>query len=189
MRLSQWAKKTGISYITAYRWFRAGTLPVPSEQAKSGTILVYPPEGEKPKSGYAVYARVSSADQKSDLDRQVKRISEAVTKQGFKVARIVTETGSGLNGHRRRLAALLRDKDIEGIAVEHRDRLARFGSEYLEAALSASGRTLFVVDPKELKDDLVQDMIDVLTSFCARLYGRRAAKNRADRAMKAAATE
>ncbi len=186
MRLSQWAKKTGISYITAYRWFHAGTLPVPAEQMKTGTILVFPPEEVKPRVGYAVYARVSSGDQKADLDRQVKRVSESLTRKGLKVSRVVTDIGSGLNGHRKRLAMLLRDPNLEGIAVEHRDRLTRFGSEYLEAALEASGRKLFVTDPKELKDDLVQDMVDVLTSFCARLYGRRSAKNRAQRALEAA---
>jgi predicted site-specific integrase-resolvase len=71
------------------------------------------------------------------------------------------------------------------IVVEHRDRLARFGSEYIEAALNATGRRLIVVDAGEMKDDMVQDMIDVLTSFCARLYGRRSAKNRAIRALEA----
>lgn len=174
-----------MSYITAYRWFKAGMLPIPAQQMKTGTILVFPPDTEVSKAGYAVYARVSSGDQKQDLDRQVKRVAEALTRQGIKIARVVTEIGSGLNGHRKRLVALLRDKSVEGIAVEHRDRLARFGSEYLEAALLASGRKLFVVDPKELKDDLVQDMIDVLTSFCARLYGRRAAKNRAMKVLEA----
>jgi len=187
MKLVDWARKAGVHYITAYRWFRQGVLPVPSEQLKTGTILVFPPEEVKSRSGYAVYARVSSADQKADLDRQVKRVSESLTRQGFKVCRVVTDVGSGLNGHRKRLAALLRDPNLEGIAVEHRDRLARFGSEYLEASLEASGRKLFVTDPKELKDDLVQDMVDVLTSFCARLYGRRSAKNRAERALEAAA--
>lgn len=62
----------------------------------------------------------------------------------------------------------------------------RFGSEYIEAALAACGRKLVVVDQAEMKDDLVQDMIAVLTSFCARLYGRRAAKNRAAKALAAA---
>lgn len=186
MRLSAWAKKTGVHYVTAYRWFRAGILPVPAQQLKTGTILVFPPEVEAPRDGYAVYARVSSGGQEPDLDRQVKCVSEALTQQGFKVARVTTEIGGGLNGGRKRLALLLRDKRIEGIAVEHRDRLARFGSEYLEAALEASDRRLFVVDPGELKDDLVQDMIDVLTSFCARLYGRRGARKRALRALEAA---
>ena len=82
---------------------------------------------------------------------------------------------------------LLSNPRIRTIIVEHRDRLARFGSEYIEAALAASGRSLVVVDQTERKDDLVQDMIDVLTSFCARLYGRRSARNRAKRALEAAA--
>ena len=60
----------------------------------------------------------------------------------------------------------------------------RFGIEFLESALAAQGRTLIVMDKDELKDDLVQDMIEVLTSFCARLYGRRSAKNRAKKALK-----
>lgn len=75
---------------------------------------------------------------------------------------------------------MLRSPEYGAIVVEHRDRLARFGSEYIEAALAASGRRLIVIEPDEVKDDLVQDMIDVLTSFCARLYGRRSARRRAD---------
>jgi predicted site-specific integrase-resolvase len=81
---------------------------------------------------------------------------------------------------------LLKDPTITAVVVEHRERLARFGSEYIEAALAASGRRLFVMEEGELKDDLVEDMVSVLTSFCARRYGRRSAANRAKRAMKAA---
>jgi predicted site-specific integrase-resolvase len=105
------------------------------------------------------------------------------------VARSVSEIGSGLNGHRPKILKLLADPSVSGIAVEHRDRLARFGSEYIEAALAAAGRKLIVVDPEEMRDDLVQDMIAILTSFCARLYGRRAARNRAAKALAAAAEE
>jgi putative resolvase len=71
----------------------------------------------------------------------------------------------------------------------HRDRLARFGVEYLEAALAAQGRRVVVADPGETADDLVRDMIEVLTSMCARLYGRRGAGNRAMRALAAARRE
>ena len=99
---------------------------------------------------------------------------------------VVTEVGSGMNGRRRRLQSLLQDPKVGEIIVEHRDRLARFGSEYIEAALAASGRKLTVLEPSEVEDDLVQDMTDVLTSFCARLYGRRSARNRAKRALEAA---
>ena len=97
----------------------------------------------------------------------------------------VIEIGSGLNGHRPRLLKLLADRKVTTIIVEHRDRLARFGSDYIEAALAASGRKLVVVDPGEMKNDLVQDMIDVLTSFCARLYGKRSARNKAIKAVEA----
>lgn len=70
--------------------------------------------------------------------------------------------------------------------MKHRDRLARFGVEDLEAVLGAHGRQIVVADPGEITDDLVRDMIEVLTSMCARLYGRRGARNRALRAVTAA---
>jgi len=80
---------------------------------------------------------------------------------------------------------LLADPDVAVIVVEHRDRLMRFGSEYVESALRAQGRQLVIVNQSELQDDLVQDMIEVLTSFCARLYGRRSARNKAKKAIEA----
>lgn len=93
-----------------------------------------------------------------------------------------------LSGHRRRFLALLRDPAVSTIVVEHRDRFARFGAEYVEASLAASGRRLLVVDPAEADDDLVGDVTEILTSLCARLYGKRAAVSRAARAV-AAVTE
>lgn len=96
---------------------------------------------------------------------------------------MVTEVGSGLNGKRRKLHRVLSDPAVAVIVVEHRDRLARFGVEHLESALSASGRRLVVLDPQETTSDLVRDITEVLTSMCARLYGQRAAKNRAARAI------
>ena len=69
--------------------------------------------------------------------------------------------------------------------MEHRDRLARFGVEHLQAALAAQGRRIVVVDPGETADDVVRDMIEVLTSMCARRYRRRGARNGALRAVTA----
>ncbi|MGH6815037.1 MAG: IS607 family transposase [Hyphomicrobiaceae bacterium] len=182
MKLSDWARRTGITYKTAHRWFQQGILPVPAEQLPTGTILVYPPAVPQ-TSGVVLYARVSSADRKADLERQLARLVSYATSTGMAVVQSVTEIGSGLNGHRSRLLKLLRDPAATVIVVEHRDRLVRFGAEYIEAALAATGRRLVVVDEAEMKDDLVQDMIDILVSFCARLYGRRSAKNRAKRAL------
>jgi len=150
----------------------------------TGTILVEPvPLAEK--RGAAVYARVASGDQKKDLERQLARLVEHATAKGLSIVKSVSEIGSGLNGHRPKLIGLLRDPTIGAIVVEHRDRLARFGSEYMEAALASTGRKVVVVDEKERKDDLVPDLIEVLTSFCARRYGRRSAKNKAKKAMEA----
>lgn len=133
-----------------------------------------------------MYARVSSADQRSDLDRQVARVTAWATARYLPVGRVVTEVGLALNGHRRKFLALLRDPTVSRIVVEHRDRFCRFGSEYVEAALGAQGRELVVVDSAEVDDDLVRDMTKILTSMCARLYGKRAAQNRAKRALAAA---
>ncbi|ABZ84026.1 resolvase, n terminal domain [Heliomicrobium modesticaldum Ice1] len=183
MKLSEWAKKNGITYRTAWQWFKAGKLPVPAVQMPTGTILIQ--EGGKHEGKVALYARVSSADQKSDLDRQVSRLLTYANEQGWDVGEAVTEIGSGLNGRRPKLMKLLADPKVKVIVVEHRDRLMRFGFEYVESALVAQGRRIVVVDQSELKDDLVQDMIEVLTSFCARLYGRRSAANKAKKAMEA----
>ncbi len=160
--------------------YRDGKLPVPVEQLPTGTIIVKPPKEEP--TGVAVYARVSSSDLRSDLDGQVARVVEFATHKGWPVVRTVTEVRSGLNGHRPKLMKVLADPSIAIVAVEHRDRLLRFGAEYVESALAAQGRRLVVVDPGETKDDLAQGMIDVLTSMCARLY-------RAEKALKAASEE
>ena len=103
----------------------------------------------------------------------------------MEVGQVVAEVGSGLNGTRPKLARILSDPSATVIVVEHRDRLARFGMEQLHAALGAHGRRIVVVDEGETTDDLVRDMIEVLTSMCARLYGRRGARNRALRAVTA----
>jgi putative resolvase len=188
MKLAAWARANGVHPQTAYRWFRQGTMPVPARRLPSGTILVQVPapgsDGDGvPDRRAVLYARVSAHDQRADLDRQVARLSAWAAGQGVGVAEVVSEVGSGLNGRRSKLRRLLADPTATMIVVEHQDRLARFGVEHLEAALAAHGRQLLVVDPGEVDDDLVRDMVEVLTSFCARLYGRRGARNRALRAV------
>jgi predicted site-specific integrase-resolvase len=185
MNLAAWAERNGVARVTAYRWFRAFLLPVPVRRV-GRLILVDEPIGEAgPRARTAVYARVSSADQKADLHRQV----AWATAEQIPVDKVVIEIGSALNGHRRKFVAVLRDPSVHRIVLEHRDRFCRFGSEYVQAALAAQGRELVVVDAAEVDDDLVRDITEILTSMCARLYGKRAAENRAKRALAAAAVE
>jgi|SRR5919204_1292366 putative resolvase len=187
MKLSEWAAQQGVHYQTAWRWWKRGTLPVPAHQLPTGTILVdvpWSPVGARARA--VVYARVSSHDQRADLDRQISRVVRWASGQQLAVDQVVAEVGSGLNGRRPKLARLLGDPQVAVLVVEHRDRLARFGVEQLQAALAAQGRRIVVADDGETTDDLAGDMVEVLTSFCARLYGRRGARNRAQRAFTAA---
>jgi putative resolvase len=177
VNLTEWARRQGIHPQTAYRWFRQGTLPVPAVRVNQRTV---------PAAALGLYARVSSHDQRSDLDRQLARLAEWAAKAGQPVVRVEAEVGSGMNGARSKLRRLLADPEVTVLVVEHRDRLARMNAELVEATLSAHGRRLVVLDGGEVTDDLVRDMVEVLTSFCARLYGRRSARNRAEKALRCA---
>ena len=185
MNLTEWAHAQGIHVQTAYRWYREGKLPVPAQ--KVGRLILVSPEAAsqatRTADGAGLYARVSSHDQKPDLDGQVARLSAWAAKAGLPVVRAEAEVGSGMNGSRAKVRRLLADPAVTVVVVEHRDRLGRMNTELVEAALSAHGRRLVVLDDSEVTDDLVRDMVEVLTSFCARLYGRRSARNRALKAL------
>ena len=184
MNLTQWARSQGVHPQTAYRWFREGTLPVPAVRVNSPSVLVSPDAATAaPVAAFGLYARVSSHDQKSDLDRQLTRLSGWAAEAGGQVVRVEAEIGSGMNGSRSKVRRLLADPNVTVVVVEHRDRLGRMNTELVEAALAAHGRRLVVLDDGEVDDDLVRDMVEVLTSFCARLYGRRSARNRALKAI------
>jgi len=146
VKLSEWARREGVHPKTAYRWFREGTLPVPAGQLGTGTVLVRDDRYVEAAGRTVVYARVLSHDQRDGLEGQVGRVTAWCSTQGVSVDEVVIEVGSGLNGKCRKLARLLSDATVGTIVVEHRDRLARFGVEYLEAALSAQGRRVVVAD-------------------------------------------
>ena len=144
--------------------------------------------------GAVLYARAFSAGQKVDLDRQVARLAAFAAERGLRSLEVAAEVGSGLNGRHKGLLSVPRSPGDGVIVGSIGTRPARFGSEYseyIEASLAAMGRKAVVVDPEEVeeaeevKDDLIQDVIDVLGGMCARLYGRRSARQRAEKALKA----
>ncbi|MGW1260297.1 IS607 family transposase [Streptomyces sp. NPDC002513] len=191
MNLTEWARAQGVHPQTARRWFHDGMLPVPAERVGPRTILVNVEANQALAAvtgGVGLYARVSSHDQKAGLERQTARLAEWAAKAGCRVVRAESEVASGMNGARPKVRRLLADPAVTTVVVEHKDRLGRMNTELVEAALAASGRRLVVLDDGEVEDDLVRDMVEVLTSFCARLYGRRSARNRARKAMEAAAS-
>jgi putative resolvase len=153
-------------------------LPVPAVRV-GRLILVRTVATPSGGGGVVMYARVSSHDRRDGLDRRVAGLT------AWAVAGVVCEVGSGVTGERPKLGRILSDPDATVVVVEHRDRLARLGVEQLDAALGAQGRAIVVADPGEATGDLVRDVIEVLTWMCARLFGRRGARNRAMRAITA----
>jgi len=191
MQVREWAEREGLNPYTVWKWCRDGTMPVPVEKTPTGMWLIHDPRYEKPadtvREGRTVcYARAGSDSQKADLQRQADRLKAFAIGLGVDSPEVVMEIGGGMDGGRRKLNRLLSDPTVTTLIVEHRDRLARVNAGLVESALEAAGRRLLVVDDTELDDDLVGDMTEVLVSLCARLYGRRAAKDKAAAALKAA---
>lgn len=180
MRLVDWAKQQGISYMTAWRWFHQGKLPLPAIQTETGMILVQPEKTvpEKSKATYC-YCRVSSSQKKRDLKRQAVRCKKFCNANGWAVDGVVLEIASGMNDHRPKLLKLLKNKPSR-IVVEHKDRLTRFGFHYFDTLLPMLDCELVVMNrDKEEEDDLIKDLVAIVTSFCCRLYGMRRGRNKA----------
>jgi len=179
MRLSAYAKQMGVSYKTAFRWWKAGKLD--AYQLDTGTVIVREPLAFEAPTHVALYARVSSADQKEDLERQMQRLKDYAASRGYQVTKIVSELASGLNDSRPKFLKLLTDASIGVIVVEHRDRATRFGLTYIEQLMQMQGRRLEVIFPSDTDNDLVDDFIAVITSMASRIYGRRTSKRRAEK--------
>ncbi len=159
MKLSDYAKAQGVRYETAWRWFRA------EHQAR-----------------VVIYARVSSAENKPNLDSQADRLSAYCAAKGYQVSKVVKEIGSGITDSRPKLLSLLEDQSLTLIVVEHKDRLTRFGFRYLETLLRGQGRSIEVVNQAENgTEDLLADLTSIIYSFCARLYGQRRAKRKTEK--------
>src|SRR6266566_9052395 len=166
MRLSQYAKRMGVSYKTAFRWWKAGKLD--AYQLDTGTVIVR----EKVPTHVALSARVSEAYQKEDLERQMQRLKDYAASKGYQVTKTVSELASGLTESRPKFLKLLTDASIGVIVVEHPDRATRYGLTYIEQLMQMQGRRLEVIFPSETDIDLVDDFIAVITSMASRISGR-----------------
>lgn len=174
MKLSEYARLHDIQYRSAWNRFKAGRIPG-AYKDEMGTIIV--PDESKGFSlkDAAIYARVSDpAKRRNQLPAQQKRVEEWAVANGYHIVASVAEVGSGVNDRRRKLAALLRREDWGTLIVEHKDRLTRFGFNWFTLFAETRGRRILVVN--EASDDtadLVQDLIAIIYSFSARLYGKR----------------
>lgn len=182
MKLSEYAKQNNVTWRTAYRWFQEGKIPG-AEYTPGGSIIVKDVKDMDDTGINVIYARVSnSSRRKTDLEYQAQRLVDFTTANGWTVDKVVKEVGSGLNDNRKLLNGLFQsDEKIDRIIVEHKDRLTRFGYKYIEMLAEKQGTEIVVVNKStEDKDDLVEDLVSIITSFCARIYGQRRSKRKTE---------
>lgn len=179
-KISQYAKKHNVTIRTVWNWIADDKLIV--EKTQTGRNLIIEDEDKSINDAVAIYARVSSSENKDNLTRQRERLEFYCAAKGYKVLRVVEEVGSGLNDNRKKLESLLLDESIKKIVVEHSDRFSRFGINYIEKLLKMQGREIEVINEQSNdRDDLMQDFVSIITSFCARLYGQRRNKRRTEK--------
>lgn len=183
-KVSQYAKMHGVTSRTVWNWHYKGLIK--TERDSTNHLWVVEDESLKLKDlNVAIYARVSSSENKSNLDSQAQRMIDFCNAKGYKVSKLVKEIGSGLNDERPKLLSLLLDNNIDIIVVEHKDRLARFGLNYIQHLLAMNKRKIEIVNNVESEiEDVVQDFVSIITSFCARLYGKRRSKRKTEQLIK-----
>ena len=186
MKLSQYCKKVGISYRTGYQWFVDGHIKN-ARQMPTGTIIVDDDIVEGAPERVVVYARVSTYERRNCLDSQAQRCVDFANARGLEVHQVYKEVGSGMNDNRKKFWKMIDSKPTT-IIVENKDRLTRFGFNYIEKLLGKKCMIL-VMNTDNDENDLMKDMISVVTSFCCRLYGMRRGKNKGKKISKILQTD
>ena len=185
-RVSEIARMLNVSTVAVRKWIKSGKL----RARRIGKLWMIPESelkrflGEKPREIRAViYARVSSHKQKKDgnLERQVERLRNYCSAKGYKVADVITDIASGLKEDRsglQKLFDMIERHQVDVVVVEFRDRLTRFGFDYLKRYFESHDTRVEVVEEteKEYMEEVVEDFVSIVISFAARIYGKRSQK-------------
>ena len=183
-KLSDYAKQHGVTYRTAYNHFRRGLISR-AYQLPTGMIVI-PDDAQQEvlsKTEYTVtYARVSSSENRDNLESQSRRLQDFSLAKGWTIQENIQEVGSGVNDCRKKLCKILKEGSATRLVIEHKDRLTRFGFNYLRMMCDRIGCEIVVInESSEEKEDLVGDFAAIITSFCARLYGQRRSRRRTEK--------
>jgi len=189
LRPKEACSRLGISYSTLRRWVKEGRIR--AVQTIGGRYRIPESEvrrllsgGEAREARAIIYARVSSSDQRSDLERQIQYLTQYCTAKGYRVVDVLSDVASGLNTERRGLLKLFSyvvNRQVDVVVVTYRDRLARFGFEYLEYFFKQYGVRIEIVlgeEPKDAYQELVEDLIAIVSSFAGKLYGLRSRRKK-----------
>ena len=186
--ISEAAKELGVSIDTLRRWEAAGKIEVERTPNGHRRYDLAKLRGIVPRKTTAArltlcYARVSSHDQKDDLKRQVALLDSYCVANGWNYE-VIQYLGSRLNDHKRGLRLLVRricQGDVGCLVLTHKDRLLRFGSELAFSLREHFGTEVVIINASQesaFKEELVEDVLEIITVFSARFYGSRSHKNR-----------
>jgi putative resolvase len=178
IKLSEYAKRHNIHYATALSWFSEGKIEN-SYKSSTGSIFVKILKESSPiRHRIICYCRVSNQSRKSELQYQVDRCVAYCNAKGYSVDATYKEVASGMNENRKELWKAINSSPTI-VVIENKDRLTRFGFKYLKTLLEKQGCEIEVLNPSDNDEqDLIKDMISIVTSFCCRLYGLRRTKNK-----------
>ena len=190
IKASEYAKKMSLHIRTVYRYYHNGKIKGYQDK-ETGTIFILNPFKSKNeanlKNKVVLYARVSSNENKNNLESQLERLRLFAIAKGYQIVKEIKEVGNGLNDNRSKLNYLL-EKELnkfEILLVEHKDRLTRFGFNYIDILLKSHNKKIEVINLVDNdKEDLIQDFVSVITSFCARIYGQRRSKRKTEKLIK-----
>lgn len=184
-KLSEYAKIHGVTYRTAYNHFNAGLIEN-AYQLPSGRIVIPDSTELVKKQDYVVtYARVSSSENKDNLKTQSERLIAFCNAKGWATKENIMEIGSGINDNRLKLLKIIKEERATKIVVEHKDRLTRMGFNFIEEACKKFGCNIVIVNTVEgEREDIIQDFVSIITSFCSKLYGQRRSKRKTEQLIK-----
>ena len=192
IKISEYAERMSLHIRTAYRYFHSGKIEGFQDEETKTIFIKNPFSDEKNlfensnEKRAVLYARVSSSENRANLETQMERLKNYANAKGYKITNEVKEVGSGLNDNRKKLNSILENREnYDFIIVEHKDRLTRFGFNYLEEFMKSHGKNIEVInDVSNNKEDLIQDFISIITSFCASIYGQRRNRRKIEKIIK-----
>jgi predicted site-specific integrase-resolvase len=185
IKISQASKLLSITPLTIRRGIYAGRIP--SIKTDPGRVFI-PMSWIRQQTGSvppqtnircAIYARESSSENKSALESQTEGLKKYATAKGYQIITIIQEIGSGINDDRKKLHQLLKQKNYDILLVEHKDRLTRFGFKWFEELCPFKIEVINIAENET--NDLMEDLVSIITSFCARLYGQRRGRTKTEK--------
>ena len=191
IKASEYAKKMSLNVRTVYRYYHNGKIKGYQDK-ETGTIFILNPfknenNEDNLKNKVVLYARVSSIENKTNLESQLEKLRLFASSKGYQIVKEIKDIGSGLNDNRSKLNELFEKElnNFEILLVEHKDRLTRFGFNYIDILLKSHNKKIEVINLVDNnKEELIQDFVSVITSFCARIYSQRISKRKVEKLIK-----